>query len=386
MKISLLTYNLSLLPIFNFNRKNKIFQFVNSTINYDIIVIQEIAHKDDIELITNLAFENNFIYSHYFMHGCGFPLWESVAGTGILVLSKFKIMQSIYKQYSLNGRPYKFFHADYFGAKGVGLLYILINNKILQLYVTHLHANYVDNIKSVKNNLQDEYRHHRISQIFELSQFIKITQTNNYMILCGDLNSDESINNYNLSSYGCSLISEITNMIDSLENSQLFTFGEKYHIKQRLDYIMSKNIKLISSNITDIKYNYQNKINSISDHFGVEAIFLIKDNLESNLNKLNNNLDNNLDNKLENNLNNYKILNQVMIDIEIGIEKEYILYNTYFINSFYYIIMFFIIDYTICRFILLFLSIISFILLHYHFMYNIRALLEIRQEISLMIN
>ncbi len=130
--------------------------------------------------------------SYYFLSG--------LIGSGCCMFSKHPIIGVHEHQYTLNGRrnsiysnkfeiflgfPHKIQHGDYFAGKLIGLCKILINGHIVNVYNTHLHANYHHEIR------KDIYLGHRICQAYELIQFIESTSsadTTDFTILLGDLN------------------------------------------------------------------------------------------------------------------------------------------------------------------------------------------------------
>lgn len=87
---------------------------------------------------------------------------------------------------SRSGFPHKVQHGDYFGGKLIGLCKILIDNHYrVNVYTTHLHANYHQVIP------KDIYLGHRVCQSYEVVQFIESTsgpETTDLTILLGDLN------------------------------------------------------------------------------------------------------------------------------------------------------------------------------------------------------
>lgn len=83
------------------------------------------------------------------------------------------------------GFPHKIQHGDWFCGKLIGLCKILVNGYVINVYNTHLHANYHHVIP------KDIYLGHRVCQAYELIQFIESTSSadTTYMtILLGDLN------------------------------------------------------------------------------------------------------------------------------------------------------------------------------------------------------
>jgi sphingomyelin phosphodiesterase 2 len=75
---------------------------------WEVVVLQEIWHRRERNIIISAAEKAGFHYYHYFHPAVGFPLpigYDSF-GTGLLVLSKFPIIGVMYHAFSLSGRPY----------------------------------------------------------------------------------------------------------------------------------------------------------------------------------------------------------------------------------------------------------------------------------------
>ncbi|XP_017468056.1 PREDICTED: putative neutral sphingomyelinase isoform X1 [Rhagoletis zephyria] len=141
--------------------------------NYDIVSLQEVWSRKDCEDLKK-ATESVLPYSHYFYSG--------VVGSGLLVLSRFPILSSFFHPWSVNGYFHRIQHADWFGGKGVGLCRILVDKQVVNLYNTHLHAEY--------SNKNDDYKTHRVIQAFDTAQFIRATKGDSVLqVLAGDLNA-----------------------------------------------------------------------------------------------------------------------------------------------------------------------------------------------------
>ncbi|KAK4005005.1 Neutral sphingomyelinase [Daphnia magna] len=141
---------------------------------YDFVFLQEVWVEEDFQLIANKV-ANVMPHSHYFHSG--------VIGGGICILSKAKIIDVFFHAWSLNGYIHKIQHGDWFGGKGVGLCTVIYHGLKINLYVTHLHAEY--------NPSSDEYHAHRVVQAFETSQMIRYTRNKaDVCILGGDLNTE----------------------------------------------------------------------------------------------------------------------------------------------------------------------------------------------------
>ncbi|XP_060229362.1 sphingomyelin phosphodiesterase 2 isoform X2 [Meriones unguiculatus] len=114
--------------------------------------------------------------------------------------------------YTLNGYPYMFYHGDWFCGKAVGLLVLQLGGVVLNTYVTHLHAEY--------SRQKDIYLTHRVTQAWELAQFIHHTSKNaDVVLLCGDLNMHPK-------DLGCRLLREWTGLRDAYVETQDFKGSE----------------------------------------------------------------------------------------------------------------------------------------------------------------
>ncbi|OWA51378.1 putative neutral sphingomyelinase [Hypsibius exemplaris] len=141
--------------------------------NWDFVVLEEVWSNDDYIAIAD-SVRRIYPHSHYFYSG--------VIGSGVCVFSKGQIISVLSHAYSLNGYAHKILHGDWFGGKVVGLCKIAHKGLRVNLYATHIHAEY--------NRVSDEYLPHRISQAYELSQFIRMTNsdTDDVNIVAGDFN------------------------------------------------------------------------------------------------------------------------------------------------------------------------------------------------------
>ncbi|XP_019633831.1 PREDICTED: putative neutral sphingomyelinase [Branchiostoma belcheri] len=144
-----------------------------ATGKYDLVALQEVWSEALYEKLVSQV-EDVLPYHHYFYSG-----WN---GSGVCVFSKHPIIGACQYRFTLNGHAHKLFHADWYGGKVVGLCRIQYAGTEINFYASHTHAEY--------NHDNDEYRAHRVSQAFELSQFIRYTgQSADVNILAGDLNN-----------------------------------------------------------------------------------------------------------------------------------------------------------------------------------------------------
>jgi endonuclease/exonuclease/phosphatase family metal-dependent hydrolase len=143
---------------------------------YDIVALQEVTLAADAARIVAKARELGLGFSHAFDGGVGIPFWPGCQGTGLLVLSRWPMQETIYRRYVVNGKPEHLHHYDYYGAKGTGLCRIALGGgSTLNLYVTHMHAAYNDNYADQAAGVADEYAQHRAAQALQMSEFIRST-------------------------------------------------------------------------------------------------------------------------------------------------------------------------------------------------------------------
>ncbi|UYV76565.1 SMPD2 [Cordylochernes scorpioides] len=175
------------------NRRERMQAIGNYLANkdFDFVFLQEVWKQEDFQALTKTV-ASVLPYSHYFyspfntifayspMVVC---VGSGVIGSGVCILSRVEIKSTLLYRYTLNGYPHKFLHGDWFGGKGVGLCRVELEGLAINLYVTHLHAEY--------NRANDGYLAHRISQSLELAQFVRHTADGaDVAILGGDLNTE----------------------------------------------------------------------------------------------------------------------------------------------------------------------------------------------------
>ncbi|XP_071134389.1 putative neutral sphingomyelinase [Mytilus edulis] len=250
---------------------------------YDIILCQEIWDKADYELLKT-KISQSLKYSHYFYSGA--------IGSGLCLFSKLPILESFYHNFTLNGYAHKIHHGDWFGGKGLGMCRLMYNDIRINLYCTHLHAEY--------DMDDDEYAAHRVSQAFEMSQFIKLTSSPDncdLVIVGGDFNvKPESLGFQIIQNNGQLLDSWITkkstkspgngNTCDLPSNPFTGKKALKFDPEgKRIDYILYRcnkgtSVTVEECNVTmgtipDRNYPY-------TDHEGVAAIFNVEKTESSN--------------------------------------------------------------------------------------------------------
>ncbi|KAL3116613.1 hypothetical protein niasHT_001360 [Heterodera trifolii] len=239
---------------------------------HDVIALQEVWSE---KMFLQIAQEINgiYAYSHYFHSG--------FTGSGTCVLSRHPIVSTLLHRYSLDGFPHHVHRGDWFGGKIVGMVEIMVEQYRVAFYTTHLHAEY--------NPENDPYLPHRISQAFEMSQFIRHTSRGaDFVVAVGDFNLEPNDLGYHLIKNNAQLFDawEIQlNLNDSSQESGMTcerpdnVYTCKFALKcpngQRLDYIMYRSGKTELILVECV--NCFNKISgselNFSDHIGVSATF-----------------------------------------------------------------------------------------------------------------
>ncbi|CAH0474476.1 unnamed protein product [Peronospora belbahrii] len=252
---------------------------------YELVVLQEIWHIRERHLIISKAQENGLHYYHYFNPAVGFPfpMGADSFGTGLLVLSKFPISSALYHSFGLSGRPYALHELDFVANKGVGLLRIETPAGQIDVYVTHLLANY--NVGG-KPGTGDFYQSHRTGQSYELTQFISATNMNPLAIVCGDFNSSPACLELKVPRQLLSLRDAFTDANDEKDGLTFASPENKYShgdYPMRMDYVMYKVNKqptdesawhLVNSSIfKGFFIDARGEKTPLSDHFGVSAEF-----------------------------------------------------------------------------------------------------------------
>lgn len=254
---------------------------------FELVVLQEIWHRRERNIIIARAQKVGFHYYHYFQPAVGFPVpfGADSFGTGLLVLSKYPILSAMYHSFQLTGRPYALHEADFIANKGVGLLRLQTPDDEIDLYVTHLLANY--------NHLGqpgpgDRYLAHRVAQSYELEQFIEATSRNKFTLVCGDFNSPSDCMVLRIPREVAGLrdaFSEMNNHDGHTFATEDNKFSHGEH-PMRMDYILykcarlgleQKQWRLVACDVykgffTDEK----GERFPLSDHFGVTAEFTFK--------------------------------------------------------------------------------------------------------------
>ncbi|CAM9835918.1 unnamed protein product, partial [Phaeothamnion confervicola] len=166
--------------------ETRIHAFCRRLAGYDVVALQEVWHARERDALRRAAARAGLRFSRHFAPGCGAPLLGAGSGgTGLMVLSRYCIVESIFQRFAVNGQPHKLSHADYLGAKGVGICRLATPAGAVDVYITHLHA---DGGRG-SNGGGDEYMAHRVAQAWQLAQFVQLTAKSPLAMVLGDLNA-----------------------------------------------------------------------------------------------------------------------------------------------------------------------------------------------------
>ncbi|KAK9491066.1 Endonuclease/exonuclease/phosphatase [Lipomyces doorenjongii] len=145
------------------------------TSDADIIALQECWVATDYEYLRQRT-HKQYPYAKYFYSGI-------LAGSGLVILSRFPIESISMAPYTINGRPSAFFRGDWYVGKGIASAIIRHPSGIaIEVFNTHMHAPYGPGDAS--------YVCHRTSQAWQLARQIRAAVERGHLaIAVGDFNS-----------------------------------------------------------------------------------------------------------------------------------------------------------------------------------------------------
>ncbi|UZJ52516.1 hypothetical protein CBS101457_001836 [Exobasidium rhododendri] len=144
--------------------------------NYDVVALQEIwCESTDWKILRNRC-SVHFPYSKFFYSGS--------FGSGLAILSRYPIISTQTKPYSLNGHPVMVHHGDWIVAKAAGCATLDVPGLgPLDVWVTHT-------VAAGGEDGTESRRAHRITQAYELAKFARISAERGHHVICtGDFNS-----------------------------------------------------------------------------------------------------------------------------------------------------------------------------------------------------
>lgn len=140
----------------------------------DIVGLQECWTYSDYQAIRD-ATSSVLPYGKFYHSG--------IFGGGLVILSRFPIVESSMFRYPLNGRPTAFFRGDWFVGKGVACAKLQLPTKqLIEVFNTHLHAPY-------EKEPNDSYICHRTAQAWEIAKLMKDARARGSLVVgLGDFN------------------------------------------------------------------------------------------------------------------------------------------------------------------------------------------------------
>lgn len=126
-----MTLNFWGIPGISKDRKERLHALVEVLLHgeYDFVLLQELWSASDYDLIRNKC-ATVFPFGHYFYSG--------VIGAGIAILSRWRIVDTFFHPWSVNGYMHKIHHGDWWGGKGVGACTVDKDGYRINLYVAHV--------------------------------------------------------------------------------------------------------------------------------------------------------------------------------------------------------------------------------------------------------
>ncbi|RKP12595.1 Endonuclease/exonuclease/phosphatase, partial [Piptocephalis cylindrospora] len=248
-----------------------------TTTTAEIIALQEVWVEEDYQVLRTLV-SSRLPYTHRFLSG--------ILGGGLVLLSKYPIIESEFRPYSLGGCPSRFYHGDWFVGKGIGRCRVLHPELgPLDILNTHFHAEY---------GKKYPYAAERAAQAWEVGKALRACTATTIMM--GDFNLVQDSLPYQIiralvpardawvSKRPQALEETSANSLlepweraralgvtcDAPDNT--WTDGDKDGLGERLDYIW---IRDESVGIKEVSVVFTERVLSLncsfSDHFAVEA-------------------------------------------------------------------------------------------------------------------
>lgn len=140
----------------------------------DIVGLQECWTYADYRAIRDIT-KSVLPYGKFYHSG--------IFGGGLVILSRFPIVESSMHRYPLNGRPTAFFRGDWFVGKGVACAKLLLpDGQHVEVFNTHLHAPY-------EREPNDSYICHRTAQAWEIAKLMRAAKERGSLVIgLGDFN------------------------------------------------------------------------------------------------------------------------------------------------------------------------------------------------------
>ena len=184
-----------------------------ATMNLDIVGLQECWLKADRDRILDGIAGSGLRYTHFYPSG--------FMGSGLMILSRFPIVDVGFHRYTLNGLPLMIPEVDYYGGKGIGFARLDTPNGEIAVFNTHIIARY---------NEEDIFHAHRAAQAYEFAQYVNTHAGDRPVIALGDFN-------FGPRNIGYRLISQLTGLANAFET----VHGSESEFNRYIDHVFTRN-------------------------------------------------------------------------------------------------------------------------------------------------
>jgi sphingomyelin phosphodiesterase 2 len=239
-----------------------------SQLEADLFTLQEVWLESDQKYLIRQAEGAGLLYSHSFRSG--------IIGSGLVILSRYRIMEAQFRPYRLRSRPELLTQGDYYAFKGAAVARLATPYGPIDCYNTHAIAQYAP-------DYQDELAAQRAANMYELGQFVNQYSHSTPAIVTGDFN----VNPHQL---GYRLLLGLTGLVDcydalhpddpsitfSLDNP----YNSNYREPERIDYICVRSggrlgLTPQAAGVT-LKQRPDYPYKPYSDHYAVQVDFDIE--------------------------------------------------------------------------------------------------------------
>ncbi|PNW79113.1 hypothetical protein CHLRE_09g401145v5 [Chlamydomonas reinhardtii] len=240
----------------------------------DIVLLQEVWCDCDVDVLISAAKLSGLTHATHYRSG--------IFGSGLLTLSRYPITETDFHLYMAAGDPASIGCGDYYAAKGVGYARVSAPSGPLDVFNTHLHANYHHTYDKpagphdVPAPCTDDFAAFRMAQILELARYVNTTSRASGaagVVLGGDLNSKPGTLEQEV------LRALLPQLRDSWSETHApgeagytckapgNTFPPRRQPPERIDYVLTT----LGVAACDIKLEHTSEGHSYSDHVAVRA-------------------------------------------------------------------------------------------------------------------
>jgi sphingomyelin phosphodiesterase 2 len=227
---------------------------IKQNLKPDIVCFQEVYMPNDRrQLIDSLK----SYYPHYHFFASG------IIGSGLLTMSCFPIIDTVFHRFRMSGKPEDITHGDYYAGKGIGLARINAVEGRVDVYNCHTHAQY----EADDNN---EYAVFNETNLYEAAGFIHAYSSNCPTVLCGDLNTRPEQLGYEI----ITKLGNLTNAFYRIHHQFPITYAaDNPYVEsenQCLDYVLLRNASADSVELV-MQERLSGRAKAYSDHYSLLA-------------------------------------------------------------------------------------------------------------------